>query len=483
LHEQLLSYIKYPIQVDKSHFFVKSYFDEYQNIPNATSLHHSDFANHRLFLESEDTYPELQVYIKALVESVSSGQTAILQFNRIDFRLAWIKKNFSNARLLHLYRNPRDQWYSTLTGFPGDIDQSIDFDQYSLATWARDLYGQFPFLATPHIEHAYQRFYYIWKLSYLAGQRLADLSVSYEDILVEPSKRLTQILKLSNLYSDSNLDACLSVVVSKPERGWSKNRSDEWFLHLEQKCEQVLDELGLNQHFALVPLGEIQKQSSKYQAFLHDPATDHWAVTSFKQAIARERSAVYETSQRYEDAARWMGIELDKLRDERDSINAERNRIRVERDAMKAALNEILSSYSWHITAPLRKIIGRGRTADILNRLFPLRTLPNRAMQKVTRLSKESERKFANLSGRLFPLRTLPNRAMQKATRLSKEGMDKVINRVKSWVHGTGKASPYFSIAEEHTPMLPQVRIIYFDLIRSIKETEDSQLNKAEKDK
>jgi hypothetical protein len=175
--------------------------------------------------------------------------------------------------------------------------------------------------------------------------------------------------------------------------------------------------------------------------------------------------------------------ERDSWYAEWERVCLERDKMRAERDALRVTLNEILSSYSWHITAPLRKIIGRGRTADILNRLFPLRTLPNRAMQKMTRLSKESERKFANLSGRLFPLRTLPNRAMQKATRLSKEGVDKLINRVKSWVHGNGKAIPYFSIAEEHTPMLPQVKTIYLDLIRSIKETDDSQLDKAEKDK
>ena len=190
LHDWIPGFIKYPIQPEKSHRFVKSsYFDEYKDVPAVASLHKIDFANHRLYLESEDSYPELHAYIQSLVESTPFGKTAVLQFNRIDFRLAWIKKNFTNARLLHLTRNPRDQWYSTMAPYNNiDLDHTIDLDAYSLATWARDLYKQFPFLAAPQIEHIYQRFYYLWKLSYLAGQRLSDLSLAYEDILAEPKK-------------------------------------------------------------------------------------------------------------------------------------------------------------------------------------------------------------------------------------------------------------------------------------------------------
>jgi len=437
LHEQLLSYIKYPIQVDKSHFFVKSYFDEYQDIPNATSLYHSDFANHKLFLESEETYPELRAYIHALIESVSPEKTAVLQFNRIDFRLAWIKRNFPDARVLHLSRDPRDQWYSTLAGFSGDIDSLVDFDQYSLATWARDLYKQFPFLATPQIEHAYQRFYYIWKLSYLAGQRLSDLSIAYEEILAEPRRLLTQILNFSSLYSDSNLETCLGVVVSKPERAWIKDRNDDWFSDLEQKCEQVLDELGLNGNFALVPLNEIQKQSSKYQALLHDPENDHWAMKSFRQAVAQERSAVYETSRHYENI-------VGQLQTERDRIRNERDRIRNEREAVKVALNEVLNSYSWQMTAPLRKIIGSGRVANILNRLFPLGTLPKRTIPKITRLIKARAYSITDAIKRL---------------------------------RGAVRATSHFPTGEEHIPMSFQVKRIYKDLVDSIKERKDEEHN------
>ena len=364
LHDQLVSYIKHPLQPQREHFFVKSYFDEYQNIPDIVSLHQNDFANHRLLLEGSDVHPELHTYIQALAESVPSAHQIVLQFNRIDFRLAWIKKNFPNAKLLHIFRDPRDQWYSSLTRFSGDIDNFIDFNQYYLATWARDLYRQFPFLVSSKLEHAYQRFYFIWKLSYLAGQRLSDLSVAYEDVLAEPEEFATKILRFSNLYTDKNLEACLKTIISKPERAWTMDKSDDWFLVIEQKCEQVLDELGLNKNFSLMPLSEIQQSSPKYQGLLFDPENDAWAARSFTQAVAREQSAVFDAHIAHEQTRK----QLDDVWADRDAIRADRDRIQaerehfyeemrsatIERDQLQLTLNSVVYSRSWKLTSPLR---------------------------------------------------------------------------------------------------------------------------------
>ncbi|NMC12512.1 MAG: DUF4214 domain-containing protein [Chloroflexi bacterium] len=348
LHDYLPSYLKYPAEVQKSHLHVKSYFDEYLDTPKAILLHQSDFANYKLFLDSEDSYPELYVYIKALVESVPTWKIPILQFNRIGFRLPWIKKNFPDAILLHLYRNPRDQWFSTLASFNIDVDRQIDFDGYDLTTWARDLIKQFPFLSTQKIEHVYQRFYYIWKLSFLAGQRLSHFSVSYEDILREPRKLVSDILKFADLYSDENLEICLKIVETKPERAWVKDRDDAWFDDMERKCESVLDELGLNKNFALIPLSEIQAQSAKFMALLNDPEYDRWVHNSYRKQLSSERIASYEINQNlnqaYKNAINTINSlqwQLNQNQAERDAIQSQLNQIKAERDAIQSQLNQI----------------------------------------------------------------------------------------------------------------------------------------------
>jgi hypothetical protein len=356
LHDSLINFIKHPIPPEKSHLNIKSsYFDEYKDANMAISLHQSDFTNHRLYLESDESYPELQAYIQSLVESAPPGHSAVLQFNRIDFRLAWIKKKFPKANLLHLTRNPRDQWYSTLANFSGDIDHYIDYEYaYDIITWARDLYKQFPFLATPQIEHAYQRFYYIWKLSYLAGKRLSDLSVAYENILAEPQKQVAQILNFANLYSENNLETCLKVIESKPEHAWNKERSDAWFSDMEKKCEAVLDELGLNKNFAFMQLAEIQEGSTKYQAMLRDLENDRWATLNFKRAIIRERNTEFELRCNLNQGNIKVLNKLDEVRVEREQIQTRLDQALVE-------LESVYHSHSYRITAPLRALLGVAR--------------------------------------------------------------------------------------------------------------------------
>lgn len=353
LHELLQSFIHKPVTPQKEHYFVESYFNEYETLTDALALHQRTFASDRLYLQSDEPHSDLKKYIDALIQAIPDQKLGIFKFNRIDFRLEWIKKNYPSIPLLHLSRNPRDQWYSSIGNFRQVVDNEIDFDYYFLTTWARDLYQQFPFISSPYIEHSYQRFYYLWKLSYLAGKRLADLSVAYEDLLSDPEQQLAQILRFSGLYSEKNLENGIRYILTKPERSWVRDRNDEWFMDLERKCEDVLDELGLNSHFAIKPLAEIQADSPQYQEFLSSNAAQLWAMNSLKQDIANLHVATYEidytnklNSQKYDDSIQELQnknaeqiAEADKMRLQIDRLNQDFSELTNKNIAINHALD------------------------------------------------------------------------------------------------------------------------------------------------
>ncbi len=294
LHELLPCFMRYPAVVHREHFFVESYFDEYTVASEALAQHQNTFGADQLYLEHGDEHKPLKNYLDALMDAIPEQALGFFKFNRVDFRLDWLKQQYPQIPLLHLARNPRDQWYSSIGAFRQVVDNEIDFDHYFSTTWARDLCRQFPFLASPYIEHAYQRFYYLWKLSLIAGQRQADLSVMYEDVLANPMQQVANILKFAGLFSEENLNKSVQYVLSNPERSWVRDHEDSWFADLEQKCEMVLDELGLNASFALKPLAEIQAASPRYQELLDTPAASLWSIQSFKHDISNLHVATYE---------------------------------------------------------------------------------------------------------------------------------------------------------------------------------------------
>ena len=290
LHEELIQFINEGIEPQPEHFHVDSYFDEYAWLDDVLKFHNAGFGTSHLHLEKEESRPALRAYVTALLHAAREDKTPVLKFNRIDFRLEWMRANFPQARILHLYRSPRAQWYSSLVRFPEDVDTHLNADPYRITTWSRDLCGIFPFLASPYLEHLYQRFYYLWKLSYLAGTRLADWSVSYEDILADPNAMIPKILGFAGLDTPENQAKALTVIKATPQRLWKQDKSDEWFDAQERHCEDLLSELGLNQNFGLMPIEEIIQASTVYNDMVQDPQNKTWAMESSKEVLVQQQN-------------------------------------------------------------------------------------------------------------------------------------------------------------------------------------------------
>jgi Sulfotransferase family len=250
--------------IDPTHRGVRDYRAEYAGLDELSQLYRAQWAGRNLLMGENDWEPDLKRFIEIMIEKAKGR--AVLQFNRIDFRLPWIRKQFPRARLIHLYRHPRDQWCSTQQDnshrskeesakqrsnpnrfyLPSDgtFDQFARNDNYYLRIWANDLRYHFPFLDESYLSHPYELFYFIWKLSYLFGRRYCDHSVAYEDLLSNPELELQKLMAAAGIAT-FELHKLRSLLVEPGLDKWKSYADDTWFRKHEEYCETVLhDFLG-----------------------------------------------------------------------------------------------------------------------------------------------------------------------------------------------------------------------------------------------
>lgn len=290
-HDNLLAHIKYTLPME-SHRGVKSYWTAYQDrLSSIENLHRPEFGLSRLLLEAHEQWDELKRYLEFLIQGAAS-EIPVLQFNRIDFRLPWLRVHFPAAKILHLYRNSRDSYFSMIRHLDRkEADNPQRGHLYDLLEWSVALADFFPFLADPAIQSMYERHYYFWKLSYLMGHRCSDLSLSYDSDF--KNDRYGGLNKLSKMgYLDpEQIENLVSLIQPQESSSWAEMHPETWFQAVENKCEQTLEVLGLNAHFGLLPLAKIRRQYadawSRYEgAPLNDPAR------SLLMEYSRQRSEV-----------------------------------------------------------------------------------------------------------------------------------------------------------------------------------------------
>lgn len=233
--------------VDKTHKGVDTYWDEYDGLEELEKYYDEDWIRQDLLLSEESWQPKMKKYIEKLIENTKGRP--VLQFNRIDFRLPWIKKNFPNAKLVHLYRNPRDQWCSFLTNKKlmnkHDVEDNYE-DNFYLNVWCNDLKRFFPFLSPAETPHPYRRFYYLWKLSYNHGVKNSDISIAYEDFANSfdiEAENLSNILQINK----SLLNSAHNVVNEATLDKWKSYANDDWFKQHELYCENMLNNSQLSE--------------------------------------------------------------------------------------------------------------------------------------------------------------------------------------------------------------------------------------------
>lgn len=229
-------------RVDRSHRGVDDYWREYDQIQGLDQYYNEDWIRRELYMDERHVNWSMQRYIEEIISQ--SPQRPVLQFNRVDMRLPWVRKTFPNATIIHITRHPRDQWCSTLMDIQrfgsesGTLEDFKDCDGFYLTTWVEDLKYWFPFLVDQPA-HPYRHFYFIWRLSQLFGARYADLSLRFEDLVHNPHETLGKVFDHLNYQIDDwgILDSLIKPPVMEK---WKRYAPDNWFRDHEQICENVL---------------------------------------------------------------------------------------------------------------------------------------------------------------------------------------------------------------------------------------------------
>lgn len=228
-------------RVDSTHLGVSDYWSEYDGLDILGDYYDESWICKQLYMSPLAWNPSMQRYIEIMAEK-SKGRP-VLQFNQIDLRLPWIRARFPNAKIVHIYRHPRDQWCSTLTDinrFSKDrkLSEFEPFDGFYLLAWGRDLRHYFPFLTIDENSHPYELFYQIWKLSYHFGCFYSDMSISLEDLLRKPESTIHEMLE--NLcILQFNLKRLVSLVEAIPTDKWVSYAEHDWFSSIESRVDQI----------------------------------------------------------------------------------------------------------------------------------------------------------------------------------------------------------------------------------------------------
>ena len=228
--------------VKLGHVGVQSYDDEFAGKEAAGKLFDPAWAERRLYLTPMHHEPGLRAYIQALIDM--ADHRPVLQFNRVDFRLPWLKANFPGVPIVHLYRHPREQWMSMIEtgGTPPGPEAKPPFDAYKLfytLEFCRDLQAVFPFLDPNRARHPYDLAYYLWRLSYSLGVANADINIAYETL--QSDFQATVESMMTQLKIDADPAALVQLNRGRDRMRWPDYAPADWFAEREAECDRVLD--------------------------------------------------------------------------------------------------------------------------------------------------------------------------------------------------------------------------------------------------
>jgi hypothetical protein len=229
-------------KVDQTHLGVSDYWKEYDHLAELGQYFDEDWKFRRLYMSGASYDAPMQKYIETMIERAPGRP--VLQFNEMDFRLGWLRAWFPEVPIIHIFRHPRDQWCSTLqeaarTAAQCRLREFEAYDGFYLLRWARDLRHTFPFLTMDAEAFAYELYYQVWKLSYLFGQRYAELSLRFEDLIADPRRNIRKILETAGM-PEVDVEPLVPLVSPVRIGKWRECADADWFSDIEARVDATI---------------------------------------------------------------------------------------------------------------------------------------------------------------------------------------------------------------------------------------------------
>jgi len=242
LHPGLLASIQY-ITPKKNHQSVDNYWQAYTSLTELEKFYCPTFGFERLAMQADESHDSLKSYINYLSQNGGNKQVAI-KFNRVDFRLPWVKENFPHAKIIHIKRNPRDSWKSSRAHLPLDAAKDMfQFNAYELTQWVIALDEYFPFIIDTSTS-SYHLHYFLAKLSEQFAHQNAHMTLNFEeDILKNFNGFIQKIFDTTGLNKENVAGYANERVIPK-----SKQYSAEeitWLENVEKECDEILGKLDI----------------------------------------------------------------------------------------------------------------------------------------------------------------------------------------------------------------------------------------------
>ena len=295
LHPGLLASIQH-ISPKQSHQGVDNYWQAYSSLTELEKFYSPKFGFERLALQADEPHDSLKNYINYLSQNDGNEQVAI-KFNRIDFRLPWIKENFPHAKIIHIKRNPRDSWKSSRAHLPENVSKDMfQFNAYELTQWAIALDEYFPFIIDASTS-SYHLHYFLAKLSEKFAHQDAHITLDFEEDIVKNFDSFIQKIAIVTGLSKNEV----AEYASKRRVPISKQYSTEeitWLENVEKECDEVIDKLGiinmssqqlLNKPFLLV-------YSEKRKLFMQNVLANHYQLESKLIYLQGELTKTHQVS-------------------------------------------------------------------------------------------------------------------------------------------------------------------------------------------
>lgn len=335
----------------------KPYFWEFHQVNEVLSgLFQKSFSYDDFFVAASSGLPEDQSRYFGLLIGTAKG-LPVLQFCRSAGRIGALKETFG-GRHIHLWREPRNQWWSFKIHNYFDLTVQLTYNARGLPPVlkeARHLCGIVEFHSDDieeEFEHArkhplgaaanYFAFYALWLYAYLEGEKYADVTISIDRLSIDKAYQEKILQSLALLAIDGlDFSDC-----SIPRTVFTEDESN-FYTNIEHQVQGLFLSHGYNKF-------HLDEATATREAILKLP--EGMQPDPLRDAMRAREMALRYLDQHAQAENRAAQAEAHATEAEARATQAE-----ARANASDAQLAGILNSKTWHLTAPLRWAIRQFR--------------------------------------------------------------------------------------------------------------------------